>query len=121
MNVFKKIKEAKSKAMDYRDKVQQQKAIRTAEQLKELKKQRIAKEGRVRIYEAKEQEEMKLKKANMNLRKRTPAYRVADAIKSKLKESKKSNRRTMGAGQLGGNFVSKKPSGKIGTFNIGKN
>ena len=105
MNIFKKIQEKKDKVYAYRNKLEQDRAIKTVEQLKELKKQRIATEGRAKIYELKDREQMKLNKAKESLRKRTPTYRVVDAIKQKLKENKaRSSSRFGGSGQLG-NFT----------------
>jgi len=102
MNVINKIKEARRKVMDYKDKRDSDKAIRTAGELKELKERRIRAEGREKIYKTNDREKTRLHKAEMNLRKRTPTYRVIDAIKSKLKENKKRN---MAKGGMGFNFM----------------
>lgn len=101
---------AKKKAiMDYKDKREQQKTIRTANQLKEIKKERIKAEGREKIFKAKDREEMKLKKAKMNLRKRTPAYRVQDALKDRVKQNRKEGKGLLNLGSgssgMGGGFV----------------
>jgi len=120
MKIFNKIKQAKNKAMAYRESVEQKKVIRTAESLKDLKRQRLAKEGRVKIYEQRDIEQNKLNKTNQNLRKRTPAYRVADAIRRKVQENKKSGR-GFGNSSIGGNFAQNSGSGQIGNFTIGQN
>jgi hypothetical protein len=104
MNIFQKIKDTKKKVMDYQDKRQQEKAVRTAQELKELKERRIRAEGREKIYIAQDREKQKLKEANLKLRKRTPLYRVADALREKLKENQKKKKKSTFGTLPGQNF-----------------
>lgn len=92
VNIFNYAKKVKANAMERRERKEKERAIRTANQLKEMRKERIKKEGRERIYLMKEKEEARLKKANLNLRKRTPAYRIANAVKDNYKRYKKNKK-----------------------------
>ena len=95
MNIFKKVKQSREKFKKFQNEREQQKAIRTAERLKELKKKRLALEGRAKIYETEEKEKAKLKKVQQNLRKRTPLYRIGHAVKDQIKKNK-SKKKKMG-------------------------
>jgi hypothetical protein len=124
MNIFNIIQNKKKEIVKYKDEQQQKKAIRTAQTLKELKARRQALEGREKIYKLEEKEKEKINKAQQNLRKRTPAYRVINAIKDNLKEKQKRNMKkgsnNFGNMSLGGDFA-KNSGGQIGSFNVGKN
>lgn len=101
MNVFKKIREAKRKAMGYVDKKQQERADSVASDLVELRKKRAVLEARERVHRKADRERELFKKAEQNLRKRTPLYRVADAIKKNLKENKSNKGNISGISNTG--------------------
>ncbi len=76
----------KQKAYDFKDKRDQQNAIRQAKQLKTLRERRIKAEGRAKIYTAKEKEENKLKKANDKVKKNSPFYKLQEKVKKNRKK-----------------------------------
>lgn len=92
VNIFNYAKKVKQKAKSYRDNLEHKRAIKTANELKELRQERLKKEGRLKVYKIKEKEQAKLKEANLNLRKRTPAYRVINALKDNMKKNKERNK-----------------------------
>lgn len=123
MNIFKKIQQTKKEIIDFRDKQQQKRAVATANSLKELKEKRQALEGREKIYMIEEKEKEKINKLQQNLKKRTPAYRIANAIRDNLREKQKQNMKKGSSGfgnmSIGQNFDS--GNGKVGDFSVGQN
>jgi hypothetical protein len=95
MNILNMIKEQKGKLNTYLDNKEQARTMKEAEQLQYLRKERIKLEGRENIHRLKDKEQSRITKSKQNLRKRTPTYRVMNAIKDNLKKAK-TNKRKMG-------------------------
>lgn len=89
VNVFGKIREAKQRVKQHMDDREDKRMIRTAKDLQELKKKRIRAETHAKVYAEKDMERSKLSDAKMQMRRRTPAYRVAHALKEEYKGYRK--------------------------------
>ena len=96
MNIFNKIKEAKNKAVKFKDNYEQQKAIKVAQQLKALKQEKQKLQGRAKIYnlQRKEQQEIKdLKRQQFN---NSTLGKLSKSLKDNVKKNKKNKNRQFG-------------------------
>ena len=90
VNIFNLAKKVYSDTKERADLRQQNRAIRTAGELKELKRKRLALEGRAKIYQQKDKEEAKLNKAREELKGRSTLGRLrAEVVKRQKKGGKK--------------------------------
>lgn len=89
VNPFDMVKKAKKKASAYREDVMQRKAIKTAGELKELKRRRVAAEGRAKIYDIRNKERKKLEAAESKVRGRSLGAKVAKKLAQNYKENRK--------------------------------
>lgn len=102
MNIFKKIRDAKYNAMDRIEKIKKDYSS-TQEDLNKEKSLRLKVEERKKLSDNMYKEKEKRKKAEVQLRKRTPAYRVINALKDNIKKNKK-NKSKFGSLPTGKNF-----------------
>jgi hypothetical protein len=89
MNVLKYARNYKKKIEDLVDEKKQRLVVKEASKLAELKKRRIALEGRDKILAIRDQEKARIKQAKEKLRKKTTAYKVIKAIQKHAKNVKK--------------------------------
>jgi hypothetical protein len=71
------IKQAKGKVEGFK----QQKAMKSANNLKDLREQRVKLEGRAKIYELEEKEKAKVKEAKTRIKKQSFTYKAVQEVK----------------------------------------